>query len=83
MLASEVTKTNYIAKTRILVEQVIRRLKGFRFTANEVPINVLSYIDDIFANMCSNFKYRKLHLWVEIWIGIKQRLSWIFIQVIK
>ena len=47
MLPSEVTKTNKIAKTRTLVEQVIRRLKVFRFIANEVPINMLSYIDDI------------------------------------
>ena len=47
MLCAEVTKTNEIAKTRILVEQVIRRLKVFRFIANEVSINMLSYIDDI------------------------------------
>ena len=40
-------KQNKIAKTRILIEQVIRRLKVFRFIANEVPINMLSYIDDI------------------------------------
>ena len=43
MLPSAITKTNKIAKTRILVEHVIRRLKVFRFNANEVP----SYIDDI------------------------------------
>ena len=66
MLPSEVTKTNKIAKTRILVEQVIRRLKVFRFIANEVPIKML------ISNMCSNFKYTKLHLWVEIWIGKQQ-----------
>ena len=47
MLPSEVTKTKNIAKTRILVEQVIRRLKVFRFIANEVPINMFSYIDGI------------------------------------
>ena len=47
MLFSEVTKTKKIAKTRILVEQAIRHLKVFRFIANEVPINILSYIDDI------------------------------------
>ena len=34
MLPSEITKTNKIAKTRILVEQVIRPLKYFRFIAN-------------------------------------------------
>ena len=47
MLLWEVTKINKIAKTRILVEQVIRGLKVFRFIANEVSINMFSYIDDI------------------------------------
>ena len=37
MLPSEVTKTNKITKTRILVEQVIRRPKVFRLIANKVP----------------------------------------------
>ena len=46
MLPSEVTKTNKIAKTQILVEQVIQLLKNFRVVANEVLINMLSYIDD-------------------------------------
>ena len=46
MLPSEVTKTNKIAKTQILLEQVIQRLKNFRVVANEVLINMLSYIDD-------------------------------------
>ena len=40
MLPSVVTKTNKIAKTQILVEQVIRRLKVFRFFSNEVPIYI-------------------------------------------
>ena len=47
MLPSEVTKTNKIAKTPILVEQVIRCLRDLTFIANEVPINMLSYIDGI------------------------------------
>ena len=47
MLLSEVTKTNKIVKTQILVEQVIRRLKVFRFRSSEVPINMLSSIDGI------------------------------------
>ena len=45
-LPSEVTKTDKTAKTQILVEQVIQRLKNFRVVANEVLINMLSYIDD-------------------------------------
>ena len=44
MLPSVVTKTNKIAKTQILVEQVIRRLKAFRFFSNEVPIYIYIYI---------------------------------------
>ena len=56
ILPSEVTKTNKIAKTQILVEQVIRRLKVFRFIANEVPINMLSYIDDI-MQICVAISY--------------------------
>ena len=44
MLPSVVIKTNKIAKTQILVEQVIRRLKVFRFFSNEVPIYIYIYI---------------------------------------
>ena len=47
MLPSEKTKTNKIAKTWTLVEHVIQNLKIFRFIANEVPINMHSYRDDI------------------------------------
>ena len=46
-LPLEFTKTNEIAKTPILVGQVIWRLKVFMFIANEVSINMLSYIDGI------------------------------------
>ena len=34
MVPSEITKANKIVKTRIVVEQVIRRLTVFRFIAN-------------------------------------------------
>ena len=54
MLPSEITKINKITKTRILVEQVIRRLKDFRFIANEVSINMLNYIDDILQLCATN-----------------------------
>ena len=54
MIPSEITKTNNIAKTRILVEQVTRRLKDFRFIANEVSINMLIYIDDILQLCATN-----------------------------
>ena len=47
MTRSEVRKTKKIANLRILVEQVIRRLKTFRILAAEYPINMLKLIDDV------------------------------------
>ena len=38
---------NRIAKLRILVEQVIRRMKSFHILSTEVPISVIPNIDDI------------------------------------
>ena len=35
----EVAKTKRIAKLRILVEQVIRKLKTFRILSTELPVN--------------------------------------------
>ncbi|XP_047138940.1 uncharacterized protein LOC124814891 [Hydra vulgaris] len=58
MIASDVSKTSAIAKVRILVEQVIRRLKAFRIKSQEVPISLIPCIDDILV-VCSalcNFK---------------------------
>ena len=43
----EVAKTNRIAKLRILVEQVIHRLKSFRIISVELPISMIPHIDDI------------------------------------
>ena len=40
-------RQNKIAKTWTLVEHAIQHLKIFRFIANEVPINMHSYRDDI------------------------------------
>ena len=47
MTPSEVKKTSDIAKLRILVEQVIRRMKTFRIIAGEVPISLLGHMNDI------------------------------------
>ncbi|XP_065675752.1 uncharacterized protein LOC136091960 [Hydra vulgaris] len=47
MLPSEIKKTKQIANLRILVEQVIRQLKTFKILANELPIKLISSIDDI------------------------------------
>ena len=68
MLPSETTKTNKITKARKLVEQLIRPLKVFRFVGNEVTISMLNYIDHTLQLYAA-----KLHLWVAIYIGIKQR----------
>ena len=47
MSKEELKKTKFIAKMRIIVEQVIRQLKTFRILASELPISSLSQIDDI------------------------------------
>ncbi len=52
MTPDEVKKTSDIAKTRILVEQVIRRIKTFQILANEVPISLLRNLNDIMI-VCS------------------------------
>ena len=59
MAPPEINKlTSAIAKARILVEHVIRRLKTFQSIANEMPISLLSRVNDILI-VCSalcNFK---------------------------
>ena len=55
----EVTKTKTIANLRIFVEQAIRRLKTFRIIKHELPVSLLSNIDDIitvFASLCNLYK---------------------------
>ena len=47
MTPRDVEKTSDIAKLRILVEQVIRRLKTFRILATEMPITILDNLNDI------------------------------------
>ena len=47
MTPSEVKKTKHIANLRILVEQVIKRLKTLRKLAMEFPINILKLFDDV------------------------------------
>ena len=58
MTPAQLSKTSSIAKVRILVEQVIRRLKTFRILSNEIPISLLEHINDMLivcAAIC-NFK---------------------------
>ena len=52
MSPAEIRKTKHIANLRILVEQVIRRLKTFRILASEYPINMLKLFDDVIT-VCS------------------------------
>ena len=52
MLSDQVVKTKRVAQVRILVEQVIRRLKCFRILSQEMPLDLVSYIDDILT-VCS------------------------------
>ena len=47
MTPAEINKTCAIAKVRILVEQVIRQLKTFQIIANEMPISLLSHVNDV------------------------------------
>ena len=47
MTRAEIVKTKKIANMRILVEQVIRRLKLFRILASELPLILMKYFDDI------------------------------------
>ena len=47
MASADVSKRSNIAKVRIPVEQFIRRTKTFHILSNELPISMLSSIDDI------------------------------------
>ena len=52
MMSGQVLKTKEIAQLRILVEQVIRRLKCYRILSQEMPLDIVSYVDDILT-VCS------------------------------
>ena len=58
MAPVEVRETSKVAKLRILVEQIIRRVKTFKFLSQEVPISMLSHVKDILVVCCglSNLK---------------------------
>ena len=47
MTPAEVRKTKHIANLRILVEQVIRRIKSFRILGSEYHITMLKLFDDV------------------------------------
>ena len=58
MAPADVSKTSNIAKVKILVEQLIRRMKTFHLLPNELSISVLSSIDNLltFGSALCNFK---------------------------
>ena len=63
MTPAEVSKASATAKVRILVEQIIRRIKTFKILANELPMSMLENVDDIMlvcAALC-NFKEPMYH----------------------
>ena len=47
MPGAAVRKTMEIANTRIIIEQVIRRLKTFKIIQNELPISLVPHVNDI------------------------------------
>jgi len=53
MTPNEVKKTSEVAKVRILVEQVIWRLKTFRILSGEVPISFLRHLKDSIIVCCA------------------------------
>ena len=63
MTPAEISKTSAIAKVRILVEQIIRRIKTFKILANELPMSMLENVNDIMlicAALC-NFNEPMYH----------------------
>ena len=60
----EVSRTNRIAKLRILVEQVIRRLKCFRILSSELPVLMIPYIDNILI-ICAALSNMKKPIFVD------------------
>ena len=58
MTQAQLKTKSKIAKVRILVEQVIRRVKTFQILSNEVQISLLPHLNDIVIVCCaiSNLK---------------------------
>ena len=52
MPEQDVQKTGSVANRRIYVEQAIRRVKCFKFLQEEVPITLLSILDDAMNIAC-------------------------------
>ena len=59
MTLAQLSKTSSIAKVRILVEQVIRRLKTFRIPSNEIPISLLKHHNDMLIVCAAVCKFKE------------------------
>ena len=55
----EVSKTSAIAKVRILVEQIIRRINTFKISANELPMSILENVDDIILIFAALYNFKE------------------------
>lgn len=47
MSSADVMKTKKIANSRILIEQVIRRIKTFKIIQNELPVSLIPHADEV------------------------------------
>ena len=52
MPSHKVRKTKKVAHLRIIVEQVIRRIKSFRILKHELPLSLLPLCDKIVTVIC-------------------------------
>lgn len=59
MSVAQTTKTSRIARLRILVEQVIRRIKSFRIIKYTVPISLVPALDKILKVCCALCNLKK------------------------
>ena len=59
MTPAEVSKTSAIAKVRILVEQIIRRIKTFKILANELLMSMLENVEDIMLICAALFNFKE------------------------
>ena len=53
MSEKKVMNTKDIARLRILVEQVSRRIRTFNILTHELPVNMIHHADDIMAICCA------------------------------
>ena len=47
MSPCDIKQTKLVAQLRILIEQTIRNMKGFKILSHEIPITLLPIMDDV------------------------------------